>query len=147
VADVETGIADQPLDAFSAIPRVSDSHAGGVAVFIGSVRSSSATPEDDRSVTRLEYEAHPDLAPRRLHEIAHDATAKWDLNKVVAIHRTGVCVLGEPTVVVACSAAHRAEALDACRWIIDEIKQTVPIWKKEVYADGSSWVGAEGSSR
>jgi molybdopterin synthase catalytic subunit len=91
----------------------------------------------------LEYEAHPTLASARMEEIAQEATTKWGLARVVAVHRTGRCALGEPTVVVACGAAHRAEALEACHWIIDEIKASVPIWKKEIYADGSSWVGSE----
>ena len=91
---------------------------------------------------RLEYEAHPTLAPHRLEEIAREARSKWDLERVVTIHRTGPCDIGDVTVVVACSAAHRGEALDACRWCIDTIKATVPIWKKEIYSDGAAWVGA-----
>ena len=60
------------------------------------------------------------------------------------IHRVGRCSLGEPTVVIACSAPHRADALEACRWLIDELKESVPIWKKEIYEDGDAWVGDEG---
>jgi molybdopterin synthase catalytic subunit len=78
-----------------------------------------------------------------LETILHEAADKWDLRHVLAEHRTGSCELGEPTVVVACSSAHRGDALDACHWIIDELKATVPIWKREIYADGSDWVGTE----
>jgi molybdopterin synthase catalytic subunit len=118
-----------------------------VAVFVGTVRESAAVADNSgKPVTRLDYEAHPELAPRRMEEICSQAAAKWELNDVIAVHRTGVCELGEPTVVVVCGAAHRGDALEACRYVIEEIKATVPIWKKEVYADGSSWVGAEGVS-
>lgn len=126
------------------IGDASDPSCGAVASFIGTVRESAAVPDNAaKSVTMLEYEAHPTLASARMEEIAHEATTKWGLERVVAVHRTGGCPLGEPTVVVACGAAHRAEALEACHWIIDEIKASVPIWKKEIYADGSSWVGSE----
>lgn len=97
-----------------------------------------------KRVRGLEYEAHPTLAPQRLRELCEEAVARWELRNVYAVHRTGACDLGEPTVVVACAAAHRHEALDACHWLIDELKAKVPIWKKEIYEDGSAWVGTEG---
>jgi molybdopterin synthase catalytic subunit len=141
-----SAIASEPLDVVAAIGRGSSPASGGVAVFVGTVRESAAVADNlDKPVTRLDYEAHPQLAPRRMEEICVEAASKWKLNDVVAIHRTGVCELGEPTVVVVCGAAHRGDALEACRFIIEEVKATVPIWKKEVYADGSSWVGAEGA--
>jgi molybdopterin synthase catalytic subunit len=141
-----SGIASEPLDVVAAIGRGSSPASGGVAVFVGTVRESAAVSDNlDKPVTRLDYEAHPHLAPLRMEEICAEAASKWELNDVVAVHRTGVCELGEPTVVVVCGAAHRGDALEACRFIIEEVKATVPIWKKEVYADGSSWVGAEGA--
>ena len=144
--EITTGISADPLDVAAAIGAASSQSAGGLGVFIGTVRVSAAAPDHgDRAVVRLEYEAHPSLAPRRLTEIAREAAATWDLTKIVAFHRTGPCDLGEPTVVVCCAAAHRAAALDACRGVIEEIKLTLPIWKREVYADGSSWLGAEGA--
>jgi molybdopterin synthase catalytic subunit len=141
---IVTRIEPGPLDVPAAIAAASTDEAGAVGVFVGTVRSTAAVADhaaDD--VVRLDYDVHVGLAERRLAEIAGEATSKWDLLRVVAIHRSGVCELGEATVVVACSAPHRAEALDACRWVIDEIKATVPIFKREVYEDGSSWVGAE----
>lgn len=141
-----TGLQATPLDVAGAIESVSSPAAGGIGVFVGTVRSSAAVPgRATADVVRLEYEAHPRLAPERLREIALEAARKWELSAVVARHRTGSCDLGEPTVVVACAAEHRAAALDACRWLIDELKATVPIFKREVYADGASWVGAEGA--
>jgi molybdopterin synthase catalytic subunit len=133
------------LDVARAIADASAPSCGAVASFVGTVRESASVKDNaDKSVTTLEYEAHPALAPTRIEEVAQEAAAKWSLERVVAIHRTGTCELGEPTVVIACGAAHRGDALEACHWLIDEIKATVPIWKKEIYADGSSWVGAEG---
>lgn len=97
-------------------------------------------------VLALEYEAQPEMAESRLREIAEEASARWGIVRMLAIHRVGTCELGVPTVFVACSAPHRREALEACHWIIDELKRSVPIWKREVYEDGSSWVSAEGTS-
>lgn len=143
MADVVASIVDQPLDVAGAIETTSDPALGGIAVFIGTVRSSASVGENvDKHVVRLEYEAHPTLGERRMREIAEAAAGKWDVHRVVAIHRTGVCELGEATVVVVCGAPHRADALEACRWIIDTIKETVPIWKREVYSETgeSAWV-------
>lgn len=143
--EISIAISPAPLDIGAAIGASTTPETGGLGVFVGTVRATASVPDAaDRQVTRLEYEAHPTLAEETLRALALEAGHKWDLVRVVAIHRTGVCELGEPTVVVACSAAHRAAALDACRWLIDAIKSGVPIWKKEVYADGSEWVGAEG---
>jgi molybdopterin synthase catalytic subunit len=144
MADIKTAINDEPLDVAGALAAASGSEIGGVAAFVGTVRESPPVDgEAGRSVVRLEYDAHPTLAAERLRAIAEAAARRWDVLKVVAVHRTGACELGEPTVVVTCGAAHRADALDACKWIIDEVKSTVPIWKREVYADGSAWVGAD----
>ena len=139
-----TGMTDQTLDVSAAIGRVSGPDCGGIAVFVGTVRETAAVEvRIGAPVVRLDYEAHPQLAERRLREIVEEAAGKWEVRRVVAVHRTGPCELGEPTVVIACAAPHSRDALEACRWIIDTVKETVPIWKKEVYADGSSWVGAQ----
>lgn len=137
------GLTAEPLEVTGPLTAASTPGCGGVGVFVGVVRESPAVEANaGRSVVALEYEAHGPRAERRLGEIAEEATSRWGLLAVSAVHRTGRCELGEPTVVVACGAPHRAEALDACRWMIDTIKETVPIWKREVYADGSDWVGA-----
>ena len=144
---IDVAITPDPLDLSAAIGRVSAPEIGGIGVFLGTVRVSAAVSgNEDKDVVGLEYEAHPELAEPKLTEIVHTAAAKWDLHRVVAHHRIGPCGVGEPTVVIACGAPHRADALEACRYIIDELKATVPIWKREDYADGSSWVGAEGST-
>ena len=141
---VETGLVDEALDVAGAVAAVQDPDCGGIALFVGTVRSTAAVARNEaKAVIALEYEAHPSLASQRLQQLVQDASRKWELRQLFAKHRTGRCDLGQPTVVVACASPHRADALEACRWIIDEIKATVPIWKREVYADGSDWVGAE----
>jgi molybdopterin synthase catalytic subunit len=143
VADLRTGLAAGPLDVAAAIAAVGGEECGGTAVFIGTVRQSSGSSTEGRRVVRLDYDAHPHLADEQLNNICAAAQEKWGLTRVLTQHRTGSCDVGEPTVVVACSAPHRAEALEACRYIIDAIKESVPIWKREVYDDGSVWVGAD----
>jgi molybdopterin synthase catalytic subunit len=140
-AEISVAVSSDPLDVGAIVGAASTPETGGTGVFVGTVRA-TPTVEGDKQVVRLEYEAHPTLAESTMRTLALDAASKWGLDRVVAIHRTGACEVGDPTVVIACSAAHRAEALDATRWLIDEIKANVPIWKKEIYTDGSSWVGA-----
>ena len=139
---IRVGVTPQRLDVARAIADVTLPECGGIGVFVGSVRSSSAASAATAEVTALEYEAHPTLAPQRLEEVARAALQRWDVRRVVAEHRSGRCEVGEATVVIACSAPHRADALEACRWMIDEIKRKVPIWKRELYTDGAAWVGA-----
>jgi molybdopterin synthase catalytic subunit len=137
------GLTEEPLDLTGPLAAASGPGCGGIGVFVGVVRESpSVETNSERSVIALEYEAHEAGAEQRLGEITREAVARWGLLGVSALHRIGRCELGEPTVVVACGAPHRAEALDACRWVIDTIKDTVPIWKREIYTDGSDWVGA-----
>jgi molybdopterin synthase catalytic subunit len=141
-ATIAVAISEAPLDVAEAIAAASGPEIGGIGVFVGTVRDSSSVETNSaKPVIALDYDSHPSLAEKRLRAIAAEAAGKWDLRRVVAIHRTGHCELGEPTVVVAAGAPHRGDALEACRWIIDTIKSTVPIWKREAYADGSSWVG------
>jgi len=143
MAHITTDVVDEPVEVGTLIASAATPSCGAVASFVGTVRESpSVDAHAGKAVVGLEYESHPTLAREKLAGIATEAADKWGLERVVAVHRTGRCELGEATIVIACSAPHRAEALDACRWVIDEVKATVPIWKKEIYADGSSWVGA-----
>lgn len=140
---IRTWLSEDPLDVTQVIAEASSIEAGGIGIFIGTVRASASVESNSiKSVVRLDYEAHPTLAIEKLQAAAEAAAAKFELIKIAAVHRTGRCKLGEATVAIACSAAHRGDALDAARFLIDEIKTTVPIWKSEVYADGSAWVGA-----
>lgn len=142
MAEIRTAISDVTLDVAGAIDEVAAPRCGGIGVFVGTVRSSPAAAARSSEVLALEYEAHPTLALERLDQVTRAAAERWDIRRIVAVHRSGRCNVGEATVVIACSAPHRADALEACRWMIDEIKVQVPIWKREVYENGSSWVGA-----
>jgi molybdopterin synthase catalytic subunit len=130
-------LTDDPIDATEALAFVADDGAGGTCVFVGTVRDHSSQGE----VTGLTYEAWQELAVRRLAEIADEMIEKWPVRRVALVHRTGELAVGEASVVVACSAAHRAEAFEACRHGIERLKEDVPIWKKEHLAAGESrWV-------
>jgi len=111
---------------------------GGIDVFIGTVRDSTK----DKPVIRLEFEAYEKMALREMEKIAADVYGKWPVQKILIHHRTGILQVGEVPVIIAVSAAHRDAAFEACRYIIDTLKQTVPIWKKEIFEDGDVWVAA-----
>lgn len=111
---------------------------GGIDVFIGTVRNATK----GKAVIRLEFEAYDKMAIAEMEKIAQQAIAKWPIQKILIHHRTGVLQIGEIPVIIAVSAAHRDAAFEACRFIIDTLKQTVPIWKKEIFDDGEVWVAA-----
>jgi molybdopterin synthase catalytic subunit len=130
-------ISADPLDVDEALSFVADPGAGGTCVFVGTVRDSSPAGE----VTGLHYEAWEELAAARLHEVAAEILERWEVRRVAILHRVGDLAIGEASVVVACSAPHRAEAFDACRHGIERLKQDVPIWKKEGLVSGEAqWV-------
>jgi molybdopterin synthase catalytic subunit len=144
MAEIHVALSPEPLDIVEALNAVASPDSGAVASFVGTVRREAAVEANiGKDVIALEYDAHAEIAWQKLDQIAAEAGAKWDVDRLVAIHRVGLCKLGEPTVVIACSAPHRADALEACRWMIDELKSSVPIWKKEIYEGGDAWVGDE----
>jgi molybdopterin synthase catalytic subunit len=108
-----------------------------VATFVGTVRSES----HGRKVVRLEYEAYEGMAENVMADLAEQLKARYDLCAMAITHRVGVCEIGEASVAIAVSAPHRREALAACRDAIDTLKETVPLWKKEVYEGGEEWIG------
>jgi molybdopterin synthase catalytic subunit len=126
----------EPLDAASALAAVGGDDAGAVVTFIGTVRARSR----ERDVLRLEYEAYEPMALALFERIAR-ACLEASGARVIIHHRLGSCLVGEPTVVIAAAAAHRAQAFDACRHAIEQLKADVPIWKREIYVDGLAWVG------
>ena len=130
-------LVDGPLDPAVVEAEVRTPAAGAVVVFVGTAREEA----EGRRVVRLFYEAYAAMAEARLAAIAEEARAKHGALKVALRHRIGECPVGEAGVVIAASAAHRAQAFDACRAVIEEIKRSAPLWKKEHYADGSSWIG------
>jgi molybdopterin synthase catalytic subunit len=130
-------ISADPLDVDEAHAFVADPGAGATCMFVGTVRDSSRAGE----VTGLHYEAWAELADARLREVADELLERWDLRRVAILHRIGDLAVGEASVVVACSAPHRADAFDACRHGIERLKQDVPIWKKEGLVSGEAqWV-------
>ena len=142
--DITWSLEEAPLDITTVLQEVAREDCGAVASFVGTVRvTAAASGNETRTVVGLEYEAHAALANESFGSIAAEASEKWDVKAISARHRTGRCELGAPTVVVACSAPHRADALEACRFLIDGLKARVPIFKKELYEDGTAWVGVE----
>jgi len=111
---------------------------GGIDVFIGTVRNATK----GKAVLQLEFEAYEKMALAEMEKIATQALEKWPVQKLLIHHRIGVLNVREVPVVIAVSAAHRDAAFEACRYVIDTLKQTVPIWKKEVFEDGEVWVAA-----
>jgi molybdopterin synthase catalytic subunit len=130
-------LRETPLDVAEVLAALETPAAGGVDVFVGNVRDH----DRDQGVTGLEYSAHP-TALQRLHEVAHKIAEQHDVLAVAAVHRVGRLDIGDAAVVVATAAAHRGEAFEASRALIDELKATVPIWKHQLFEDGSDeWVG------
>jgi molybdopterin synthase catalytic subunit len=130
-------IRDTPLQVAEVLAALEDDAAGGLTVFVGNVRDH----DGGKHVTGLEYSAHP-TALDRLRDVAEAVAAKYDVLGVAAVHRVGRLAIGEAAVVVATAAAHRGEAFEASRTLIDELKGTVPIWKHQTFADGTEeWVG------
>jgi molybdopterin synthase catalytic subunit len=117
--------------------------AGGVAVFLGVVRDNTA----GRKVVALEYEAHAPMAEAKMAEIGEAVIRRWPgVCRVAMVHRIGRLDIGEASVAIAVSAAHRREAIEACHFAIDRLKETVPVWKRELFEDGAVWVGLQGES-
>jgi molybdopterin synthase catalytic subunit len=140
-ARVTVGIREGAPSVDEALKAVAAPDAGGTVVFLGTVRNHS---DDMGRVERLEYSAYREMAEKVLSDVAGEAVGRWPLMGVAVLHGVGDLSIGDHTVVVACSSAHRGEAFEACRFVIDEVKRRVPIWKKEVGPDGERWVGLEG---
>jgi molybdopterin synthase catalytic subunit/molybdopterin converting factor small subunit len=134
-------VVDGPLSPDAIATEVDDAGAGGIVIFSGVVRNET----DGRGVKFLEYEAHAPMAEAKMREIGADIRARWaGVKRVAMLHRIGRLEIGESSVLIAVSAAHRGEAFEACRYAIDTLKRTVPVWKKEHFEDGEVWVGLQG---
>ena len=129
-------VSEQPLDAAAVVSRVSGPGMGGLVTFAGAVRDHAR----GRDIRNLEYEAYPGMAEQEMEKIAREAAQRWPGVRVAIAHRVGHLEVGDLAVVVAAAAPHRAEAFAACRFAIDTLKETVPIWKKEFATDGEYWV-------
>jgi MoaE-MoaD fusion protein len=130
-------VTEEPLSLEAAVAEVADERAGGIATFTGTVRRQSRGHE----VRHLEYEAYAEMAEDVMAQLAADLLGAHDLCAVAIHHRVGRLEIGEASVVIAVSAPHRQDALAACREAIDRLKETVPLWKKEVYEGGEEWIG------
>jgi len=131
------GITRSAIDVERVLSSVWDDSAGGTVLFVGTVRNKSET----KKVRGLEYEVYRDMAERKMLEIEEKARSRWAVKKIVTVHRTGKLRVGDVSVAVAVSAEHRREAFEACRFVIDSIKRTAPIWKRELHQNGEqAWV-------
>jgi MoaE-MoaD fusion protein len=130
-------LSEVPLSLGDAVAEVAHESAGAIATFIGTTRIDSR----GRRVQYLEYEAYPGMAEEVMERIAQDLRSKYELCDVAIHHRVGRVGIGETSVVIAVSAPHRQDALAACKEAIDTLKETVPLWKKEVYEGGEEWIG------
>jgi len=130
-------LREDPIDLAAVVAEVEDDQAGAVATFVGTVRRHSR----GRDVVHLEYEAYSGMAEKVMAEIADRLRSRHELSGIAIAHRTGRVGIGEASVAIAVSAPHRHDALAACREAIDQLKETVPLWKKEVYEGGEEWIG------
>jgi molybdopterin synthase catalytic subunit len=131
-------LSDQPLDIHAALEAVNDGSAGAVDIFIGTVRNKT----QERAVVRLEYEAYDSMAIKEMEKLAEETTNKWPVARIAIHHRKGTLYIGDIAVIIAVSTPHRQEAFEACKYTIDTLKERVPIWKKEIFEDGETWVAA-----
>ncbi len=130
-------ITESPIDHAALTEQVRSNRAGAICTFLGTVREMTG----DRRTVSLDYEAYPDMAMKKLAELEEQARARWPIIEAAIVHRVGRLDLGEISVVVAVSCPHRHDAFEACRWLIDTLKDVVPIWKRESWADGTEeWV-------
>ena len=137
VSGGEFKLTEAPLSLDAAVQEVSRDEAGAVATFLGTVRNRSR----DRTVLYLEYEAYEGMAEDVMAQLAAELSDRHELSAIAIHHRVGRVEIGEPSVVIAVSSPHRAAALAACKEAIDTLKETVPLWKKEVYEGGEEWIG------
>lgn len=127
------------IDAEALVSAAKKGEDGAVVVFDGIVRNNSR----GRQTVHLDYEAYEEMAAKQMAELAAQAREKFGVRQVTIAHRLGRLLVGETSVLILVSAAHRGQAFDACRWLIDTLKKTVPIWKKETFVDGAVWVDGE----
>ena len=132
-------VTREPLDPEAITAAARDDASGGVVTFLGTTRNETG----GRRVLYLEYEAYEDMAGKMLARIADEVAAKWGIHRASIAHRFGRLEIGEVSLVVAVASPHRVAAFEACQYVVDRIKENVPIWKKEVFEDGGVWVGLE----
>lgn len=133
---IEIKIRDTSLNLTKCLATVASDDCGGTAIFVGTARNET----DGRKVLRLEFEAYTTMALKEMEKIALQAVEKWPIKSLLIHHRNGVVAAGEPAIIIIATAIRRDAAFQACRYTIDILKETVPIWKKEIFEDGAEWV-------
>ena len=129
-------IVHTPIDVAKVLESIADPSAGAIDLFIGATRNTA----EGKRVLWLEYEAYLPMVLEQIQRLVQEATSHWNLCKVTIIHRVGKVGIGEASVVIGVSSSHRKEAFEGCRFLIDNLKKTVPIWKKEVFEQKEEWV-------
>jgi molybdopterin synthase catalytic subunit len=132
-------ITDARIDAEAIVAAIKAGSDGAVCVFDGIVRDNTR----GRKTLHLDYEAYREMALEQMRGLADEAVARFGVREVAMVHRLGRLVVGETSVLIVVASAHRAQAFEACRWLIDTLKKTVPIWKKETFVDGAVWADGE----
>jgi molybdopterin synthase catalytic subunit len=132
-------VTHEPIDLSALVEHVTDPEAGAIVPFIGTTRNNN----EGRKVIALDYEAYPEMAEKELARIGADAAKRWPICRMAIVHRLGPVRIGDASVIIVVSSAHRDAAFAASRFAIEEIKKTVPIWKKEVYEGGEVWIGTQ----
>ncbi len=136
---VVTALTREPIDAENLIAAAKRGEDGTVIVFDGIVRNQTR----GRQTLHLDYEAYEEMAEKQMRELATEARTRFGVRHVSLVHRLGRLTVGETSVLIVVASAHRAQAFEACRWLIDTLKKTVPIWKKETFVDGAVWAAGE----
>jgi len=131
----EVSITPDPIDLAALFAAAVSPDTGAIASFVGTTRNSF----QGREVLRLEYEAYEPMAVKQIQKLIGEARSRWALVSVIVAHRIGVVPVKEASIAIVCSSVHRAASLEAVSWLINSIKAEVPIWKREVYADGTAW--------
>lgn len=132
-------VTNQPIDLNELVRYVADAEAGAIVPFIGTTRNNN----EGRKVLALDYDGYPEMAEKELARIGAAAKNQWPICKMAIVHRLGPVQIGEASVIIVVSSAHRDAAFAASRFAIEEIKKTVPIWKKEVFEGGEVWIGTQ----
>ena len=132
-------VTNQPIDLSELVRYVADAEAGAIVPFIGTTRNNN----EGRKVIALDYDGYPEMAEKELARIGAEAKNKWSICKMAIVHRLGPVQIGEASVIIVVSSAHRDAAFAASRFAIEEIKKTVPIWKKEMFEGGEVWIGTQ----
>lgn len=138
-------VTEEPLYTDDLVERLRANAYGAIVTFVGIVRGTSRGRPDE-PVIAVQYDAYREMAERKLRQIGEEVRQQWPLVDVAIHHRIGRLALGETSVVIAVASPHRAEGFAACSWALERLKRTVPIWKKEIFADGESWVEGEALS-